>query len=1176
MFGIDIFSSFLWNHAYYADMFASMDNRGQFALAIIAAGIPLRYLTQTSKIVLVDMVKYLFAGLLVFGLGQLMIKDTILGSGLVMFAINVALLFTVSIYFIVALVAMGSWISEKFKLFKETMLSEVFLNLWIGLAVFMLINHFLAVSQLLYGRIIWVIFIAWAGIIWLQRTSLKAYETLIVEHLSHFRWSQVIQSPKLMVFCIMIALSLAYYFYGFHLAFIPYPTAWDANHAYMYIPKIWAENHGILWANGAQSPSLWMSFISFWFTLIEPIKSWFWLSPDTFGVNMNFLSGILVLLFGLGLVKEVLTYISYKVGGLKEDIIDTLFLIGWFLVLLWLTSGMGAFLVFVDNKTDLGVLALTVLALLSGFTVLNQEQQHHSNNQNLNTDLIKYLGVSGFLFSMAAMAKPTAFQDIALFGLFAGGMWLGWLVFLGGLIIVLGVLTQAQVLGMAAFFEKVLAKYFLITGGVLTIAGLLQFYFKKQMKYLTYLVIWGMAIVISLLVFKGPHLTINAIINQDHSVGNFVKSILLGTNTTNKIALQRPKNLLAGTVTMDQLSQVQKADQSILTPEQCSLETVGMTKEQILTGFRVVETSALGEDVGRYVGYGQKEFSNPWWWILFPTANTCYTPWITLWSSTTHSARVLCDNRKLVNAFDIEGLKKLLPQLNTSSAWYDLLSGVLNYVQINSVTTTWNVSLVFKDEIKKLNDFINEYMITTTSDSVLVPYRYLIPFNVSLNWSLQNLSSYYTDIGIIWLILLLITVIGWFYTLTQKHRKAFGLNSTALAGWWIFWLIGGAILWYAIGIIIWTILAVLSFLYVLHEDVKSHKQRLWWYQIFVGLIIVWWIIQVMMNFIRIGSQGSSGPFLWYKMSNGLENQIGADLSQKQVTKYNYRRQDVFNLQFPHYNIIIDETKDRKNEDGVLIAGTYLQYFLHNQYNLKGDGMLTWFWQISDAWACKAYLRLKESNLKYLVIDPNIGTVVMGGGNETLFNRFFAKISPVDGSIEDFGTMTMLVKLLQDGYISLFNSNNLGAKYAFGLDEQYLKSKIWNLTPDQMIITRARLAIARFFPNAQELITLIATIFTDRIQNGEAISDIADVYGKKVDVEKIKTLAIKQIGRQIAPDQMIKEVEKLSQDERLIMAQYLGVYNLLKAGNQQQYQEFVNNLLGQSLGGSSQLIIFKLK
>jgi hypothetical protein len=30
-------------------------------------------------------------------------------------------------------------------------------------------------------------------------------------------------------------------------------------------------------------------------------------------------------------------------------------------------SGMGAFLVFVDNKTDLGVMSLTMLALMSGF-----------------------------------------------------------------------------------------------------------------------------------------------------------------------------------------------------------------------------------------------------------------------------------------------------------------------------------------------------------------------------------------------------------------------------------------------------------------------------------------------------------------------------------------------------------------------------------------------------------------------------------------------------------------------------------------------------------------------------------------------------------------------------------------------------------------------------------------
>ena len=40
------------------------------------------------------------------------------------------------------------------------------------------------------------------------------------------------------------------------------------------------------------------------------------------------------------------------------------------MLLFWLTSGMGAFLVFVDNKTDLGVMALTILAMLSGFIFL--------------------------------------------------------------------------------------------------------------------------------------------------------------------------------------------------------------------------------------------------------------------------------------------------------------------------------------------------------------------------------------------------------------------------------------------------------------------------------------------------------------------------------------------------------------------------------------------------------------------------------------------------------------------------------------------------------------------------------------------------------------------------------------------------------------------------------------
>jgi hypothetical protein len=53
---------------------------------------------------------------------------------------------------------------------------------------------------------------------------------------------------------------------------------------------------------------------------------------------------------------------------------------------------------------------------------------------------------------------------------------------------------------------------------------------------------------------------------------------------------------------------------------------------------------------------------------------------------------------------------------------------------------------------------------------------------------------------------------------------------------------------------------------------------------------------------------------------------------------------VFDVQFGNYNDFINYVKDRKDEDGVLVAGTYIQYFLNNQNNLFGDGLLTEFWK----------------------------------------------------------------------------------------------------------------------------------------------------------------------------------------------------------------------------------------
>lgn len=136
------------------------------------------------------------------------------------------------------------------------------------------------------------------------------------------------------------------------------------------------------------------------------------------------------------------------------------------------------------------------------------------------------------------------------------------------------------------------------------------------------------------------------------------------------------------------------------------------------------------------------------------------------------------------------------------------------------------------------------------------------------------------------------------------------------------------------------------------------------------------------------------------------------------------------------------------------------------------------------------------------------------------------------------------------------------------------AKFGDMSKDDLVFLRAKLAIARFFPDVQNLVNFIAETFTNRIDNGKVIGDIADVYGKVVDENKIFTVAQSVLAQQETTDTLKATIETLSQDERLILMQYLGVMNLAKS-NTTQYQDFLNNIIGQSLGGGSQLIVFEL-
>jgi hypothetical protein len=91
------------------------------------------------------------------------------------------------------------------------------------------------------------------------------------------------------------------------------------------------------------------------------------------------------------------------------------------MLILWLTSGMGAFLVFVDNKTDLGILLLVMVALLSAFMFL----MHMDQESEQKPSPTRYAMMSGFFFGIAFLGKPTAFIDIAGFVTMVVGTQLG-------------------------------------------------------------------------------------------------------------------------------------------------------------------------------------------------------------------------------------------------------------------------------------------------------------------------------------------------------------------------------------------------------------------------------------------------------------------------------------------------------------------------------------------------------------------------------------------------------------------------------------------------------------------------------------------------------------------------------------------------------------------------------
>lgn len=1018
---------------------------------------------------------------------------------------------------------------------------------------------------------------------------------------------------------ILCVVSLSYVYIWIQNSFIPYSTAWDANHEYMYTPKILAENAGIYRWNTVWNtmPWLWHQFLTFIFSLTGCTNWWLWLSPDNVAVSMNFMSAIFVLIFWVAIVFQIFTLVnkgesdSTKLEKWKKVLTTeslknwTWITVWWSILLLWLTSGMWAFLVIVDNKTDLWVMALSLLALLAGLIFLQNKKD--SDNKH---DVLKYLVITWLFFWFATFAKVTAFVDLVLFWLLLVWLWFSSITTLWLWIMVMWVVRKFNILTSSVMITESDAMWLIIIWAIISIVWL-AIHLSKQAKRkefwvdLKYLIVLWISFLLPLIVLKLPRVTISEIKTNTYSVWNSLKSTLLSINNEvneeksyDSFLAQNLWNQIIDTDIMyNSESSLSTNSQGVWsktqqTFNQCSAAGNIYSDKELEENLQSLVGGQWGEDFWRYIWYWWKEFTKEtvkvkndeevieknWiYWLLKlirPTRETCY--------GLDHDAKVLCNNADVINEFKIDDLRAIYENWindKNSEAWLLLKTAIDSYDEARATKKIWfvnsNLSSVFYDEIVNLRQYYQSHSISSDDDSVNIPYRYIVPLNISFNWSLQNLSSYYTDIGFVWVIVYILLIIILPYAIVKKDKILTTISLTTIIWWLIWWIIGSAILWYWTVLISWTMITLaLFFAKLFNQEKEDHPKIL----LLVLLIVLALIcsVQILLNFLRISSQWANSVFIRYKWNVGQQQVINENLQGEDKLRYWYWWKNVFDLQFAQYNPIINALADRKDDEWVIVAWTYIQYFLWNQWNIKADWMLNDFRRISsDGNLCKTYWRLKNDDTRYLIIDPNIWTVTMWEWNETLFYRFFGKLSQDKSKIEMDWTVITLVRLARAGYLRLISTSNIWSKYAFIVDDEMVKQYFGqNLTEEDLILTRAKMAVLQYFGNeADYIFENIVNMFMTRIIYDMQwwIEDIANIYWFEVNSNNVKNVASKYINWQ----SIAWDIEKLTNEERTVLVSYINIYLAYKNWDTNNASAMAQNLLINSVSWWSQVIALEL-
>ena len=115
------------------------------------------------------------------------------------------------------------------------------------------------------------------------------------------------------------------------------------------------------------------------------------------------------------------------------------------------------------------------------------------------------------MFAWASMAKPTAFIDIALFGLLLIGLWIDSIIAIGAGIMTVGITGVLKIANAPDMMTPAAGKYIVVIGLIVVVLGLVRMIMNKnkvqgnlsdKKRLFKYICIWLVTLIVTLLVFK--------------------------------------------------------------------------------------------------------------------------------------------------------------------------------------------------------------------------------------------------------------------------------------------------------------------------------------------------------------------------------------------------------------------------------------------------------------------------------------------------------------------------------------------------------------------------------------------------------------------------------------------------------------------------------------------------